>query len=629
MSHGRESANFSYMDGVPVKIGEKYKPPRKVTLPLGFQHRLSYETASEEYDFRLERSVLEKMGEWRSLRKAEADNRKERIKAHEDAWQKKLCEDVQKFSIRSTTGKFENVPPENSGASSISHSDPRVSSTIPSCLTYPESGPSHSISYTSASLTPTPNETFSNIEVPSGPTNVQSIQTTPPHHNVQYPHRASILTPVPFSQNSNSINSTKSSSQFNFSDFEADTSSPFDNMELKTINEMEELAHVLQPISNSPDSKENSKKADVDISNSFPSTTSSYSANQNTAHYNTIAAKPTKDNMMLTHINGLTGYSSYSTTPRTKGREVRGENYVNAEHNVYDSSTKVPMELTNMFGYYPHQTWNSSVNVGRPSVYHTMGNRETEANVASNITSAGDSLSDERVGFNEAEPGTGLNSTVSFPSTEHQHSSQDDQPPSGRTLSKSVPDIVQELEKELAVKRVAEKNAVSNRMSHTPPPRPNSFGSTGLEDWKPWPDLDSPEPTHSKQKRSPAKQAQKDSDMPNPLHELPVKSQQLVKHISEMGFALPRVARACQLFGEDDKKVIEFLLQIQALEEKKWPGDLAEKALVTNKHNIAEAVRFLEALTQLLDLGFPEDKVSEALVMFHNDRDKALDHLIS
>ena len=36
-------------------------------------------------------------------------------------------------------------------------------------------------------------------------------------------------------------------SAFNLSDFEADTSSPFDNMELKTINDLEELAQVLQP----------------------------------------------------------------------------------------------------------------------------------------------------------------------------------------------------------------------------------------------------------------------------------------------------------------------------------------------------------------------------------------------
>lgn len=32
---------------------------------------------------------------------------------------------------------------------------------------------------------------------------------------------------------------------FNISDFENDTSSPFDSVELKTLNDMEELAHVL------------------------------------------------------------------------------------------------------------------------------------------------------------------------------------------------------------------------------------------------------------------------------------------------------------------------------------------------------------------------------------------------
>lgn len=28
------------MDGVPVKISEKFRPPRKVTLPVGFMNRL-------------------------------------------------------------------------------------------------------------------------------------------------------------------------------------------------------------------------------------------------------------------------------------------------------------------------------------------------------------------------------------------------------------------------------------------------------------------------------------------------------------------------------------------------------------------------------------------------------------
>jgi hypothetical protein len=39
---------FTYIDGVPVKIAEQYKPPRKVTLPVSYQHRLSIETVTEE-----------------------------------------------------------------------------------------------------------------------------------------------------------------------------------------------------------------------------------------------------------------------------------------------------------------------------------------------------------------------------------------------------------------------------------------------------------------------------------------------------------------------------------------------------------------------------------------------------
>jgi hypothetical protein len=65
------------------------------------------------------------------------------------------------------------------------------------------------------------------------------------------------------------------------------------------------------------------------------------------------------------------------------------------------------------------------------------------------------------------------------------------------------------------------------------------------------------------------------------------------------------------------------------LEEKNYPGDQVEKALIVNKYNVAHAVKYLDAMAQLLDLGFPEDLVSDALVKFDNDRDKALDQLIS
>ena len=41
-----------------------------------------------------------------------------------------------------------------------------------------------------------------------------------------------------------------------------------------------------------------------------------------------------------------------------------------------------------------------------------------------------------------------------------------------------------------------------------------------------------------------------------------------------------------------------------------------------------QIVEHLLVLSELLDLGFPEDKVSSALVKCNNDRDKALDILI-
>jgi hypothetical protein len=65
------------------------------------------------------------------------------------------------------------------------------------------------------------------------------------------------------------------------------------------------------------------------------------------------------------------------------------------------------------------------------------------------------------------------------------------------------------------------------------------------------------------------------------------------------------------------------------LEEKNYPGDQVEKALILNKYNVTHAAKYIDAMVQLLDLGFPEHLVSDALVKSDNDRDKALDQLIS
>lgn len=62
-----------------------------------------------------------------------------------------------------------------------------------------------------------------------------------------------------------------------------------------------------------------------------------------------------------------------------------------------------------------------------------------------------------------------------------------------------------------------------------------------------------------------------------------------------MGFQRDLVIRAVSRIGEDDKKVVEHLIP----------------------------------LSELLQMGFEEEQVSEALVKFNNDKDRALDYLIS
>jgi hypothetical protein len=81
---------------------------------------------------------------------------------------------------------------------------------------------------------------------PTSPTTQPAAETHTQAAVLAAPQYSAILTPLPASAKNSSSNSNPKST-FNFSDFENDTSSPFDNVELKTINDLEELAHVLQP----------------------------------------------------------------------------------------------------------------------------------------------------------------------------------------------------------------------------------------------------------------------------------------------------------------------------------------------------------------------------------------------
>lgn len=304
----------------------------------------------------------------------------------------------------------------------------------------------------------------------------------------------SILTPVPIALSSNITRTNKASTHFNISDFEADTSSPFDNMELKTINDMEELAHVLQPLSHSPNQiKQKSSDSNVPLNNSFTSPVTVYNVDQVTL-CNTFDSKLKKVPTVQPHINGLTGYGLYGTGPRIKEQGSRNDGYVTMVSRPFDYSVAaMPQKSENSY-YYTERTWVGGTNAGRVDTSYPLDpTKQTSCSVTSENSSmiqqtvmacAGtvqQPVTVERSGYathTSTIHHPPLTYGASFPST--CNSNQDQHSP-GRSLSKSVPDIVQELEKELKNKHAEESTSSAGRSSHTPPPRPNSFGSTGLE----------------------------------------------------------------------------------------------------------------------------------------------------
>ncbi|XP_015604479.1 uncharacterized protein LOC107272148 isoform X2 [Cephus cinctus] len=152
-----------------------------------------------------------------------------------------------------------------------------------------------------------------------------------------------------------------------------------------------------------------------------------------------------------------------------------------------------------------------------------------------------------------------------------------------------------------------------------------------MENWKPWPDLESPDCdtgiSITKQDNSTCTSFSK---LSNPLMDLSEENQKLAKHLSDMGFPLSRAARAINdLGGQDNKKVVEYLLAVQSLEEFGISGDDAEKALALTQYDQDKAKEYYENLRTLRDLGFPEDKASLALLKCNIDRDRALDFLVA
>lgn len=217
----------NYMSGVPVKISERYKPPPKISLPQSVCQRLTTGELSVlklNYNLNLEENVLSRILEWKAVRVKENNDRRERIRSREEfsfkerrefeEKQKKLLTEVYYPSSDEEIEAIEIKSPEQKFSTPQGHfSPPNRFDTI---------------------LTPT--------VVPGSILNNKFTPLTC--------HSSTV---------NNHLHSSNDLTKINYSDFEND-GSPFDNMELKTINDLDILAQVLnstklQNISNNREEK--------------------------------------------------------------------------------------------------------------------------------------------------------------------------------------------------------------------------------------------------------------------------------------------------------------------------------------------------------------------------------------
>lgn len=211
MSH---SPPFNYTDGVPVKISEKYKQPPEIQLTTTLTQKLlktkKSPVAFVDYNFDLEHKIISKTTEWINWRLKEKTERQQRIQERELMRQKRF-EHEQKVKLNQVSyPSAEDLSDENDEVAAATETIEATNST--------------------------------------GKSQYNSI----PLEKVFSPNFNTILMPTQVSVNLSAADkkthrryASNSSNKIDFSFFESDAS-PFDNLEIKSMNEMEELAKVLQ-----------------------------------------------------------------------------------------------------------------------------------------------------------------------------------------------------------------------------------------------------------------------------------------------------------------------------------------------------------------------------------------------
>ncbi|XP_053405056.1 ubiquitin-associated protein 1-like [Mercenaria mercenaria] len=577
------------LDDIPFKLGPKFKPPTK-------------------YTFEVEEAVLK----WSAER--------EKQSAEQRRLEQEIAESVRQAVSKEDVDQQDTAPSESLYANAQTGPEPLYEN--PGIL-LPQPAPRPKVR-------PKPKDEYVNVLVPN-----------PLIANISN----DILKPMPSSSPSeNGVtedSDSKTASKSNDLDltwFEKEDN-PFDNLELQTINDMEELASVLEEtkkISPEPNVVQSENTVGIEANGEqIDNSAVEHDGDEDVPNYENVELKLVDlkrgskeiiydnnktDGLSLTNLppvpprRDLVGRSpplppigqsysdpTFSQTINQSSEQKNGQSEnieksdsIDASFQREESATKV-ISKRRVALPKPPRTFTYS--------RHDLDNSDTTDTNDSNYENTQPKVSIDSVG---------TNINVQFTNS---HQTQNLQ--SNTNSSDGLNFINHHFGEEEASSANGPARPQPAPRKPVPPPRPT----------QPWNRYSPLPPTPRSASEQPSTVSLPARTSPDLYRELSTEAQGCVDKLAMMGFQKDRLARAVEKIGHDEKEVVEYLCLVDQLIEKGYNTHLAENALLMFQNSMKQASDYLELYTQMQELGFNGDKIKEALVNTNNDREKALDIL--
>ncbi|RXG54644.1 hypothetical protein Avbf_15010, partial [Armadillidium vulgare] len=588
----------TYVEEIPVKISEKYRPPRKVTLSPLCNYQINSEVLTSEYDLTREYEMLKWIQNLKTYKEEKIKLRKQKIKKYEEEKEEERRIQLEKLEQKRKEEEEENKRRieqneikekeeiENSDveAKSLDECDEKASNIEDTStqsqnsdfvIDVEENSP-HQAGQSTSRQRQDPvdgsphvyNQNMSPVAVSqSGIAKCNNSQNIAPQvnvHNITYPP---MLIPTQFSaQPSHHKSPTKSRCNINFADFEGDATDPFDNASLKSINDMEELAKILQ--------NSNIKQKSDNQNFTFPQSGTYLNGGYSYNPYSYMNFTDT--NLPLnnpSHFNQIPSYQAKSSSSPVTAVPLAGKSSSPFQNEKYSADKQYPQ--WNQFGpnntsialsessqykpfnyLAPHNVMSPNSNANVPISDTNVVNRSLNngsfqlpnSGVTDIAVSKRQDLEDfyTRYYANTKKP---LSEVRSGESTPINHQANKASLPS----SNSVPDLTASEDSE--VSKITANNQFETAVSpFKRPSRP--YSTSGYEVYQ--------NKTLGQNRSSTNVNRRK---LPDPFTQLTEDAQTVVQNMAEMGFPRDRVARAVQKLGTEHKNLPEVLLTLQSFQE--------------------------------------------------------------